>query len=299
MILLVAAATPLRAQDPSTWHVDVETPENLGYTIGDLIHHRVRLFIADPYRLDESALPRPSRLSSWLELKSVELEADRGWGSRTYRLGLTYQIFNTTGAVRGAATPPVSLTVAAGTDTFPVVIPAWGFFVLPVAAPEEIPPGTLPVLQPSRPPGPVDLRARQARIALLSAALLVAVVYLVHLNGSVPFFRRGDGPFARAHRRLKRLRHRPFGDPARREAFRHLHAAFNETAGHVVFAADLDAFFSAQPRFRRIRPSVESFYTESWQEFFTREAGTGPAAESVDPLLRLAKRFRDAERGLA
>lgn len=298
ILLLAVAMGAAKAQDRSAWRLHVETPEVLGYTIGDLIEHRARLVLDAPYRLDESSLPEARRLSSWLELRDVALHVDRGFGSITYDIELTYQIFNTASAVRGIATPPVSLTVVDGEGTFPVIIPAWGFSVLPVAAAEEVPPGTLPSLRPSRAPPPVDLRPYELRITLLSVALLVGFAYLLYLNGTVPFLRRSNGPFARAHRRLKRLKHRPFEDPVRREAYRHLHAAFNETAGHVVFAHDLEAFFAEQPRFRVVRETVESFYDESRRMFFVGEEQGGAGVASMAPLVRLARRFRDAERGL-
>lgn len=296
LMLLVALAAPIGAQDASKWHVDIETPEMLGYTIGDLFQHRARLVLADPYRLDENSLPRPRRLNSWLELRRVELDVDRGLRSRAYDLVLTYQILNTRGTVRGIATPPVVLTVFEEDGTFPVVIPPWGFSVLPVTAPEEIPPGSLPALRPSRPPPPMDVDAIELRIALLSAALLSALAYLLYVNGLVPFLRRGNEPFARACRRLKRLRHRPFDAPARREAYRHLHAAFNETAGRVVFAGDVDGFIAEKPGFRELRSSIESFYADSRRLFFAGDTGDGAAADGLDPLVHLAERFRDAER---
>ena len=137
------------------------------------------------------------------------------------------------------------------------------------------------------------------RITLLSVALLGAVAYLVYLNGSIPLLRRSHGPFARAHRRLKSLERRPYGDPEKRAAYRYLHAAFNETAGRVLFADDLDSFFAEQARFRGLRVPIESFYFESRQLFFSVEAHNPATATSVDALLRLALRFRDAERGLA
>ena len=298
-IFFIVAIVPAKAQDASAWRIDVETPAVLGYTIGDVIHHRAHLVLDAPYRLDEGALPVVRKLNSWLEIRSVDVDAHRGWRSRTYDIEITYQVFNTTRAVRGLATPPVSLAVVAGEDTFPVIMPAWSFSVLPVTAAEEIPPGTLPVLRPSQAPAPVDVHPYALRITLLSASLLGAVAYLVYLNGSIPFLRRSNGPFARAHRRLKRLQRRPFGDPVRRDAYRHLHAAFNETAGRVLFVDDLDAFFAEQPRFRGLRVSIESFYAESRQLFFSEEAHDPLTATSVGPLLRLALCFRDAERGLA
>ncbi len=145
----------------------------------------------------------------------------------------------------------------------------------------------------------MDVHDYTLRITLLSAALIGAVGYLVYLNGSIPLLRRSHGPFARAHRRLKSLERRPYGDPEKRAAYRYLHAAFNETAGRVVFADDLDSFFAEQPRFRGLRASIESFYFESRRLFFSLEAHNPATATSVDPFLRLALRFRDAERGLA
>jgi len=298
-ILLIMPLAPVNAQNASAWKLDVETPEVLGYTIGDLIHHRAHLVLDAPYRLDENALPEVRKLSSWLELRSVDLDSHRGFGSSTYDIGITYQIFNTTETVSVLATPPVSLTIVDGDNTFPVIIPAWSFSVSPVAAVEEILPGILPTLRPSRVPPPMDLHRYALRITLLSTALLGAVAYFVYLNGSIPLLRRSHGPFARAHRRLKMLRRQPSGDPVRREAYRCLHAAFNETAGRVVFCDDLDSFFAEQPRFGELRASIESFYFESRQLFFSAQAPNAATAANVDTLLRLALRFRDAERGLA
>ena len=145
------------------------------------------------------------------------------------------------------------LTAIDGDSTFPIIIPAWGFSVSPIAAPEEVPLGSLPVLRPSQAPPPVSLRANELRIAGLSVALLAALGYLGYLNGFIPLIRRSNGPFARALRQLKKLSRRGAGQALQRQAFRCLHVAFDETAGR-----EDDATTPTNPTARRPRPSCVS-----------------------------------------
>ncbi len=299
LVAMLGLACPSSAQDRSAWQLDVATPQVLGYTIGDVIRHRARLVLDQPYRLDEDALPRARRLSSWLELRQVDVDVDSSRGSTVYEFELTYQIFNTAQTVSGISTPPVALTVLDGDSTFPIIIPAWGFTVSPITAPEEVPLGSLPVLRPSQSPPPVSLRAYQLRIAGLSVALIAALGYLGYLNGSIALIRRTNGPFARALRQLKKLSRRETGQAIQYEAYRCLHAAFDETAGRVIFADNLESFLAGNPAFRPLRAPIEGFYGESRRLFFAVDPTEPHECARFDSLLQLAGRCRDAERGIA
>ena len=136
-------------------------------------------------------------------------------------------------------------------------------------------------------------------MAGLSVALIAALGYLGYLNGSIAMVRRTNGPFARALRQLKKLSRQETGQAILREANRCLHVAFNETAGRVIFANDLETFFAGNPAFRPLRAQVEAFYSESRRLFFAVDPTESHVSTGIDPLLRLAGRCRDAERGIA
>jgi mxaA protein len=106
-------------------------------------------------------------------------------------------------------------------------------------------------------------------------------------------------------------RRRPFGvawralrqaDPAsaeqRRETFRRLHGALNQTAGRVVFESDLGSFIAQHPQFASLREELANFFQRSREQFF---AGATPSEDPGDSdwLLRFCRACRDAERGTA
>jgi mxaA protein len=76
-----------------------------------------------------------------------------------------------------------------------------------------------------------------------------------------------------------------------------LHRAFDETAGQAVFAGQLARFFALHGEFEGTRTEAERFFRISREEFFSDARPAQPdAPASLDAVLALARRCRDAER---
>ena len=135
--LLVASAGMSTLVEAVVEELEVTTPRPFGYVIGDTIEHRISLVLDPGFELDPASVPQPRRASRWLALNRAVLESDAGNGASRYSIALVYQIVNAAQSLTGAGTPPVSLRILGPEGDLPVVIPAWGFTVGPVVAPEE------------------------------------------------------------------------------------------------------------------------------------------------------------------
>ena len=56
--------------------IQILTPREFGYTIGDTIRHELEVSLADPYRLDLTNMPEPGRLNRWLEISAAEARVE-------------------------------------------------------------------------------------------------------------------------------------------------------------------------------------------------------------------------------
>lgn len=267
----------------------VDTPRDFGYAIGDRMVHRITLALNDPYRLQPDSLPRAGRLTHWLTLLPPQLSEQRDTTGTVYRIELSYQIVNLEPGDRQLSTPAQRLRFSDGQGRLSVTVPDWTFRVGRLSDPQRPPDD----LQPERLPPPLSPPLSAALAS--GGGLLLALLALGYLYGNLPLGRRG--PFARALRELRRLRHRPWDEPTRRRARRILHAAFDRTAGATLLARDLDGFIAAQRRFEPLRGGIAAFFERSEVLFYrSPEAG---GTESLAELIRFCRACRDAERGLA
>ena len=234
----------------------VTTPRQFGYVIGDRIEHRVLLVLRPGFELDPASIPEPGRTGRWLALNEAGLEGKARGGASRHTIRLRYQVVNAAQSVIGAGTPPVSLRILGPEGDLPVVVPAWGFTIGPIVAPEERPPGSLPDLRPALPPPPIPTTARTARIAalgLLAAALLVLAAR-PYLRGWLG--RSAPGPFDHACRRVERRIRNRQAPAVYADTLVEIHSAFNATAGRAVFEHDLARFFVEHPRFEPLRAPI-------------------------------------------
>lgn len=290
-LLLGGALSASAAPDVATLRAD--TPRAFGYSVGDVITRRIALDLPPGLALDEASLPRAGGRGRAIELQRVELR--RSWSGAARELQLDYQVFLAPRETRVLEMPPVELRVGSGAQARTLRIDAWPVSVAPLTPPDAATRDGLGELRPDLDPPPLDtapLRGRLLIEATLAALLLayVAQVYLV-----APWSAQRRRPFGRAWAALRALP--PAADAAqRRAAFERLHAALNETAGQALFAAGLERFVAAQPRFAPLRDELARFFAASRDEFF----GARPAAVGDTRwLVALARRCRDAERGAA
>ena len=303
MIGIVAQwlASPLAARDSPVFNVHIGTPREFGYVIGDQIRHELTFDLASTHRFNPESLPKKARLTRWISLVEAQVKIAIPWplSARRHRITLVYQIVNAPRKVLGVGIPPQSFDVIGPDGSLPIVIPAWGFTLSPLIAPAERAPGALPDLRPARLPPLFDTDARVIRIIVALTLGATMVCLLAYVHWVIPFVARTHGPFATAYRNVQRLRRSQSVDATLRAALEEVHHAFNCTAGHVVFAHDLDRFFKAHRRFQPLRDDIEQMFKASSAEFY-RTANDAPCT-GIDhsALIRLCLACRNKERGLA
>ena len=275
----------------------VTTPRQFGYVIGDRIEHRVLLVLRPGFELDPASIPEPGRTGRWLALNEAVLEGKARGGASRHTIRLRYQVVNAAQSVIGAGTPPVSLRILGPEGDLPVVVPAWGFTIGPIVAPEERPPGSLPDLRPALPPPPIPTTARTARVValgLLATGLLVLAAR-PYLRGWLG--RSAPGPFDHACRRVERRMRNRQAPAVYADTLVEIHSAFNATAGRAVFEHDLARFFVEHPRFEPLRAPIRALFAESGRLFYGKGEAPLPDAQDLDRLRALCRACRDVERG--
>ena len=235
------------------------------------------------------------RVACWRSTRWSWKARVRG-GEPRHSIRLRYQIVNAPPSVTGAGTPHLSLRVLGPEGDLPVVIPAWGFTVGPIVAPEERSAGHLPNLRPALPPPPIPTDAHTARVVALGALALALLAPILRDT----LARRRGAPaaryFDRAYRRLRRGEKGPPSPSIPAEALIEVHAAFNATAGRAVFEHDLARFFVEHPRFEPLRASIEAFFAESGRVLYGRGRSAADTSPDLDHLRDLCRACRDAER---
>ena len=97
-------------------------------------------------------------------------------------------------------------------------------------------------------------------------------------------------PVAQATHDLGRLRWRRTVSPD--EASRILHTAFNHTSDTIVVYGEIDTLLENYPWLAPLQEDIRSFYQQSEQHFFARQAGQEP---DMDMIKKLAKAGRSKE----
>lgn len=275
--------------------IDVATPRNFGYVIGDLIHHKAQLTLELPYKIEVDALPQAGRLGRWLWLREPQFTSHTQGDATVYHIQFTYQLLSAPEAIQQLFTPQHTLYFVGDNQRLPIFIEPWAFTAGPL-----VKRGTDGVkftdIKPELPPPPIPLWGYWIGLLLGVSGLVGAMLVLMYIRWGLPWIARSRGPFARAYHNMRRLT-ASSSQPQYEEALRLTHRAFDETAGATVFAGTLAEFFTDNPRFESQRRSIEGFYTESQQQFFASRAPT--ATPSYDALVSLCRVCRDIERGLA
>ena len=270
--------------------LSVTTPRPFGYVIGDRFQHRIDLALNPPYSLDYSALPKPGRVTHWLELYQPVVSQRKLDAATHYTIDLTYQIVNISSAGEDLFTPQQKLFFRDRHNSFAGLVPPWRWRMHALTDPRQ----PASELRPDQPPLARPLPV--FGLWLAATGLGGALAGLIYLHAP-RYFGRRPGPFARACRQLQRLPQQPWDDEHYRQALRCIHAAFNQTAGHTVFAEKLDVFFEQQPRFNSLRQPIERFFEHTRGLFFA-----GPESSvrySGAALLALCRDCRNRERGLS
>ncbi len=293
--MLVAPHWPLDAQATLQGRqpigVSVEQPRPFGYVIGDRLEQRITLSAPAGMSLDPRSLPRPGRTDLWLELSPPRLASDRHGGATRYRLRLDYQIVNVPEQVRTIDLPAIALVFIGHGTRETALVDEWPITVAPITPTYVLARAGLTEIRPDAPPPTLDA-APYRRLTLLWAAALIAVIAIMgaQRRGGLGIRQRAR-PFARAARDLRKLTRLPPETATYRRGLQRLHRAFDDAAGHAVFADRLAPLFAAHPELVGLRAHIERFYAASQREFF----GSGSSSASLQEVLALADRCREAE----
>jgi mxaA protein len=251
------------------------SPRRFGYVLGDMIERRAQVSAPAGFTLEPASLPKLGTQNAWLALIQASVR-DQGGTPLRYEIDLRYQLINAPTEVRTLALPgfhvrftPVQEFPASAR---PEANPEAGIEEQPVRIAPILPahvPFSASLLRPDRPP-----RALSSTPELLAAGLsAVLATGLVAALIAQPALRRRRGPFARAHRRIRRAVFRAELMRADTEgvypaALRAVHRAFDQTAGWSLFPDRLGEFLTQRRQFADLRSAIERFLDMSEREFF-------------------------------
>lgn len=269
-------------------HID-NPPKPYGVHIGDILQRTVQIELASGYALAPSSLPVKGTRSNGIELVDVAVDKAQGDDTR-YAVTLRYQAFAQAQVPAPMALPATKLAATGDGKTLTLTIPAWRFWFAPLVAVDNFK-AARTSLQPSLGPVLVETQPQQLGLTIYAALAVIGLLGLVYVNADRRWLPFMGGPFARAHRRIKRLRHKP---AQQKQALFHLHQAFNQTFGASVFATDIERFIERHPRFANLKAQIAAFFDRSNRALFAGDEQGMSAPE----LLALSRSLRDSERGV-
>jgi mxaA protein len=273
------------AAGAATLQATSDEPRAFGYQVGDVVQRRITVEVPDGLVLDEKSLPRPGARGTALELRALRKTAS----AERLQIELDYQVFLSPAAVRTLELPSLTLRYDGVPRAQEVRIESWPLTVAPLVPLEVSPRNGLGELQPDAAPPLIDTEARRWRL-LGGAVLLTALLgYLAIVYFGLPWWGAQRRPFALAWRRLCA----PVTPPWR-DACQQVHAAFNQSAGEVLFEHGVERFTARQPSFAPLKQDIVRFLRLSQREFFE---GGAQQPDAAVWLAAFCKRCRDAERG--
>lgn len=273
--------------------LSVSEPRAYGYQVGDVATRQVVVELPRRLRLDEESLPAIGRQGVALSLRSLRRESDTSAAGTRLTLWLEYQVFAAPLAPRVYELPALRLRFDGKPRAEELFVESWPVVVAPLA-PEPAPQRRgLGNLQADAAPLLRDTTVERLLIAACAAVAMGLGAYLAFVYFGLPWLSGRQRPFTRAYRRLRAVRKAPASARNWQDACRAIHAAFNETAGQVVFADTVDGFVRRMPRFAPLREDIRAFFMRSQAAFFHTgspaaaiadgaEEGGDRSSESVD-----------------
>lgn len=264
---------------------DIQQPEQqFAYVLGDVLIQRVRI-TPTPGLPDLSSLSRKGRVGEWLERQSAHLNTSSRDGQW---LELRYQIINSPEQLVRAYLPELEInysnTSSPGSNSVDGsrTLEAWPFTLGPLTIDPSKLTGTdqppvatrfLNALLADHTLAALDITGPRKR---LQWALKILLGLLLVWGLWWLWRERRDKtrlPFAEAHYRLGRLRS-PANSPANspvdsnEQAWKILHAAFNQQAGQTVNPGTVNQLILHHPWLRPMEPTIQDFFDASAAQFF-------------------------------
>jgi mxaA protein len=291
--------------------VSIQTQDpvkDVGYVVGDVVTRHITLTIKKPYVLIEESLPivgyektyRGQPIGVYLSALS-HTKKDEG-DQVVHQLTLDYQIFTSSVVAKRAAVLAEYVrllnTESKDREVVKYRVPMWEFVISPLSVFGQI--KIEDDMSQFRGPLLMDTSNQEKRLKTSLVLLVLSLLGLLYIVGKNAWLPRMGGPFAKAYRTIKKQTNTPQGNMSEslRVAVSSMHAALNTSAGHSLFADNLDEFLAKKPAFTAIKSEIQQFFGLSNQVFFEANAKHNVGAEPVAWLKQFCRRCRDCERGL-
>ncbi len=290
--LLLCVATGAAAEVDIT----ARNPRPFGYVVGDTLEQELILTVPGGQTLDEKQLPKPARLNTWLELRSVSVTETARGGRKVYRVQLLYQFPNAPIEVRMVELPAQRFVFFKADKLLEAKSTEWPITIGPITPEAVLARDGLEAMRPDVMPQVIDTAGFRHRLIAYGIALAALMLFWCYRRFGIPYLSAQRRPFTRAYRELDRLAKRspPTAFP---QAIERLHQALNETAGRSLFVENIEQFLAHRPIQSGLTTMTRQFFQLSRDEFFG--VGVPQSQRSLSWMLDFCRAWRDVERGVA
>ncbi|HEY5929892.1 MAG TPA: calcium incorporation protein MxaA [Burkholderiales bacterium] len=257
----------------------IEQPRPFGHVVGDVLTQHILLQL-DGRPFSPAPLPRPERVSNWLERRELRIVA--GDDGRRW-LEAEFQIINAPTSLTPTVIPAWELPSASGQSA--LRMPEWPISIAPLIPQTATGEDVSPALRPDRAAPTIATRDIERQLALFAGACVATFALWVGWWLWRQWRAASTQPFARAWRAMRRL------DDGSPQAWYALHRSFDETAGEALRATTLARLFQQAPHLTPLREQIERFFAQSNERFF----GTGQVS-SPFPVRKLCGELRRLEK---
>lgn len=270
----------------------INPSKNNGVLIGDVLSRTLVLENQEPFKLSKTTLPKVGGKTNGIELVNLKVEEAKTSKSLRYTITLDYQVFASAEAPTVMSLPAEKFTMTDGTNTSVLKTPAWSFWFAPLvtggvnAADKNI--------QPQLSAPLIGVGMHQNRFYIFLGLLLSSVLALIYINADRQWMPFMGGPFAQAHRKLKRLAKGNAELGSQKKALITMHLAFNRTFGVNLFASDIPTLVASRSNFSNMQGEIQQFFNDSNQSLYARNSQD--SGNTIEKLVQLSKQLRDCER---
>lgn len=273
-----------------------------GYTVGDVLTRHLLITIKKPYKLVPESLPiigyekRYKGQPLGINVSDINHSEKDGDDAVSHEIILSYQVFTSSVVAKQGALPTEYIRMINTANTKEVVkfrIPSYEFVISPLSIFGQVKVED----DMSGYHGPMLLNAshEKSRLKIMLTILGLSLLGLLYILGKHAWLPRMGGPFAIAHRAIRKLPNSPEG---LQTAVSKVHASLNASAGSSLFTSNLDAFLQNKPAFSPLKKEIEQFFGLSRQVFFEPNAKHEVGSQPLQWLAQFCRRCRDCERGL-
>jgi mxaA protein len=297
--LAVTSPSAATGSDPVK-DVTIRTPRDVGYFVGDLIRANITLTVDRQTVLDMASLPRPGAAAYWLDLRSIEVAQTANGGDRRYQLTIVYQNFYNALDARLQEIPSFPLLFRRDGEVTSFDVPAWTIGVSPL---REVAPQARSdpkdYLRPDATAPLIGVWDYVLALAIAAACTTLCLALTAHDRAWWPFVRRPARAFARASRRLRRMRGRRQEITVYLQALEILHRGIDQADDRSVMADDLDIFLRRHSVYRPLSEGLRSFFGASRLAFFANDPERARREFPFDSVETLTHNLAVAERSAA